>query len=147
MGDIFFGLALNVLTLELERFLFRNLRPLDWILSFMVSIPLELGQGATAAANNELPDRLLNWENQGRWRSDKAKDVYCRDDIEHQLLVTLNIGIKYFHDVALAPACFVCLDDCFRLPPLIIVLFCLFILITEMFPIRLNAAIENRKLG
>ena len=60
MGDIFFGLALNVLTLELERFLFRNLRPLDWILSFMVSIPLELGQGATAAANNELPDRLLN---------------------------------------------------------------------------------------
>lgn len=57
----------------------------------MVSIPLELGQGATAAANNELPDRL--WEKYGRWRSDKAKDVYCRDDIEHQLLITLNIGI------------------------------------------------------
>ena len=60
MGDIFFGLALNVLTLELERSLFRNFRPLDWILSSMVSIPLELGQGATAAANYELPDRLVN---------------------------------------------------------------------------------------
>ena len=59
----------------------------------MVSIPLELGQGATAAADNELPDRLVNWEKYGRCRSDKAKDVYCRDDIEHQLLVTLNIGI------------------------------------------------------
>ena len=59
----------------------------------MVSIPLELGQRATAAANNELPDRLLNWEKHGRWMSDKAKDVYCRDDIEHQLLVSLNIGI------------------------------------------------------
>ena len=60
MGDIFFGLALNVLTLEQERSLFRNFRPLDWILSSMVSILLELGQGATAAANNELPDRLVN---------------------------------------------------------------------------------------
>ena len=59
----------------------------------MVSIPLELGQGATAAANYELPDRLVNWEKYGRWRSDKAKDVYCRDDLEHQVLVTLNIGI------------------------------------------------------
>jgi len=63
------------------------------MLSFMVSTPLELGQGATAAANNELPYRLVNWEKHVRWCSDKAKDVYCRDDIEHQLLVSLNIGI------------------------------------------------------
>ena len=26
-------------------------------------------------------------------KSDKAKDTYCREDIQHQLLVTLNIGI------------------------------------------------------
>ena len=47
--------------------------------------------GASAAANNDLPDRVI--KKHGRWKSEHAKDVYCREDIQHQLLVTLNIGI------------------------------------------------------
>ena len=47
--------------------------------------------GASAAANNDLPDRVI--KKHGRWKSEKAKDTYCREDIQHQLLVTLNIGI------------------------------------------------------
>ena len=47
--------------------------------------------GASAVANNDLPDRVI--KKHGRWKSEKAKDTYCREDIQHQLLVTLNIGI------------------------------------------------------
>ena len=47
--------------------------------------------GASAAANNDLPDSVI--KNHGRWKSEKAKDTYCMEDIQHQLLVTLNIGI------------------------------------------------------
>ena len=47
--------------------------------------------GASAAANNDLPDRVI--KKHGRWKSEHAKDVYCREDIQHQLLFTLNIGI------------------------------------------------------
>ena len=47
--------------------------------------------GATAAANNDLPDRVI--KKHGRWKSENAKDFYCREDIQHQLLVTLNIGL------------------------------------------------------
>ena len=47
--------------------------------------------GASAAANNDLPDRVI--KKHGRWKSEHAKDVYCREDIQHQLLVTFNIGI------------------------------------------------------
>ena len=46
--------------------------------------------GASAASNNNVPDRVIK---HGRWKSDKAKDVYCKEDIQHQLLVTLSIGI------------------------------------------------------
>ena len=35
MGNIFFELALNFLTLDLKKSLFKNFRPLDWILSSM----------------------------------------------------------------------------------------------------------------
>ena len=48
--------------------------------------------GASAAANNDLQDRVI--KKHGRqWKSEKAKDTYSREDIQHQLLVTLNIGI------------------------------------------------------
>ena len=47
--------------------------------------------GATAAANNDLPDRVI--KKHGRWKSENAKYIYCREDIQHQLLVTLNIGL------------------------------------------------------
>ena len=48
--------------------------------------------GASTAANNDLPDRV-SIKKHGRWKSEKAKDTCCREDIQHQLLVTLNIGI------------------------------------------------------
>ena len=47
--------------------------------------------GASVAANNDLPDRVI--KKHGRWKSEKAKYTYCGEDIQHQLLVTLNIGI------------------------------------------------------
>ena len=47
--------------------------------------------GASAAANNDLPDRVI--KKHGRWKSEKAKNTYHREDIQHQLIVTLNIGI------------------------------------------------------
>ena len=47
--------------------------------------------GASAAAYNDLPDRVI--KKHGRWKSEKARDTYCREDIQHQLLVTLNVGI------------------------------------------------------
>ena len=47
--------------------------------------------GASAAANNDLPYHVI--KKHGCWKSEKAKDTYCREDIHHQLLVTLNIGI------------------------------------------------------
>ena len=47
--------------------------------------------GASAAANNDLPYRVI--KKHGCWKSDKATDTYCREDIQHQLLVTLNNGI------------------------------------------------------
>ena len=47
--------------------------------------------GASAVDNNDLPDHVI--KKYGRWKSEKAKDTYCREDIQHQLLVTLNIGI------------------------------------------------------
>ena len=40
--------------------------------------------GAIAAANNDLPDRVI--KKHGRWKSENAKDIYCREDIQHQLL-------------------------------------------------------------
>ena len=46
--------------------------------------------GASAAAYNDLPDRVN--KKHGRWKSERAKDTSCFEDIQHQLLVTLNIG-------------------------------------------------------
>ena len=48
--------------------------------------------GAPVAANNNVPrDRVI--KKHGRWKSEKTKDTYCREDFQQQLLVTLNIGI------------------------------------------------------
>ena len=44
---------------------------------------------ASADANNYLPDRVI--KKHGRWKSEKAKGIYCREDILHQLLVTLSL--------------------------------------------------------
>ena len=37
---------------------------------------------ASAAINNDLPDRMV--KKHGRWKTDKAKDLYCREDINQQ---------------------------------------------------------------
>ena len=47
--------------------------------------------GATAAANFGISDRLF--KRHGRWRTDKAKGGYVKDDISKLLSVTQNIGI------------------------------------------------------
>ena len=47
--------------------------------------------GATSAANGGVSERLLKAH--GRWSSDLAKDGYIKDNLNSQLLVSLNLGI------------------------------------------------------
>ena len=47
--------------------------------------------GATAAANNGIPDRLFKIH--GRWQSDDSKDRYVKESIHRRLKVTLNLGL------------------------------------------------------
>ena len=47
--------------------------------------------GATAAANNSVPDRLF--KKHGRWLSDRSKDRYIQESLDKKLVVTRNLGI------------------------------------------------------
>ena len=47
--------------------------------------------GATAAANNGIPDRLF--KRHGRWSSETAKDGYVKDNLDSLLSVSKNLGI------------------------------------------------------
>ncbi|XP_071092747.1 integrase/recombinase xerD homolog [Haliotis cracherodii] len=47
--------------------------------------------GASAAANNGIPDRMF--KRHGRWRSEKAKDGYVKDDLQFRLIVSLSLGL------------------------------------------------------
>ena len=47
--------------------------------------------GVTAAANNKVPDRLLQVH--GRWASDKSKDGYIEDSLYNRLFVSRNLSI------------------------------------------------------
>lgn len=47
--------------------------------------------GATAAARASVPDRL--WKRHGRWSSDKSKDGYVDDSLEHKLLVSKSLDL------------------------------------------------------
>ncbi|CAH3178324.1 unnamed protein product, partial [Porites lobata] len=47
--------------------------------------------GACAAANARVPDRLF--KRHGRWKSDKAKDGYIKDNVHSLLSVSLSLGI------------------------------------------------------
>ena len=47
--------------------------------------------GATNAANAGVSDRLL--KKHGRWKTDKTKDGYVREDLKSLLSVSMNIGI------------------------------------------------------
>lgn len=55
----------------------------------MVFIAQELE--ASAAANALISDRLF--KRHGRWKSDKAKDGYIKDNIPSLLSVSLSLGI------------------------------------------------------
>ena len=47
--------------------------------------------GATAAANNSVPDRLF--KKHGRWLSDRSKDRYVHESLQQKLLVTTSLGL------------------------------------------------------
>lgn len=47
--------------------------------------------GATAAANANIGDRLF--KRHGRWKSEKAKDGYIKDNVESILSVSKSLGI------------------------------------------------------
>ena len=48
--------------------------------------------GATAAANSSVPNKLF--KRHGRWRSDRAKDGYVKDNVKALLSVSHNLGIE-----------------------------------------------------
>lgn len=47
--------------------------------------------GATAAASANIEDRIF--KKYGRWKSDRAKDGYVKENIQERLSVTKNLGI------------------------------------------------------
>lgn len=47
--------------------------------------------GATAAANQGVPDRLF--KRHGRWRSENAKDGYVCDELNQRLSVSKSLGL------------------------------------------------------
>ena len=47
--------------------------------------------GASVAINNNMPERVL--KKHGRWQTNSVKDLHCREDINHQSMVSLNLGI------------------------------------------------------
>ena len=47
--------------------------------------------GATAAANNGISDRLF--KRHGRWRLEKVKDSYVKDNIDALISVTLGLDL------------------------------------------------------
>jgi hypothetical protein len=55
--------------------------------------------GATAAAQNDTPDRLSRIH--GRWKSDKAKDGYVLENLQKRLSVSQNLGILICMQTAL----------------------------------------------
>jgi integrase len=47
--------------------------------------------GASAAATNKVPDRLIKVH--GRWKSDFSRDNYIKDSMENKLKVTRNLNL------------------------------------------------------
>ena len=47
--------------------------------------------GATAAANNGVPDRLF--KRHGHWKTDSAKDGYIEDSVKQRLTISQQIGL------------------------------------------------------
>ena len=65
---------------------------LNWVIPLSYSAYIVLDPwGATAAANAGVNDRLF--KRHGRWRSDKAKDGYVKDNLEALLSVSKSLEI------------------------------------------------------
>jgi hypothetical protein len=47
--------------------------------------------GATAAANSSIPDRLF--KRPGRWKLETTKDDYIKDDLKRIFSVSQNVGL------------------------------------------------------
>ena len=47
-------------------------------------------RGASVALSG-VPDHVI--KNHGRWKSDSAKELYCRENLRRQLLATSRIGL------------------------------------------------------
>ena len=47
--------------------------------------------GASAALNSGVPDHVI--KNHGRWKSDSAKELYCRENLRRQLRATSRVGL------------------------------------------------------
>ena len=47
--------------------------------------------GASAAANNGVSDRMIS--KHGRWKSEKGRNTYIKDNLEKRLEVTQSLGL------------------------------------------------------
>jgi hypothetical protein len=47
--------------------------------------------GASTAASADIADQMF--KKHGRWKSDKAKDGYVKENLESRMSVTKNLGI------------------------------------------------------
>ena len=47
--------------------------------------------GASAAAENGVPDRLIS--KHGRWKSENARNGYIQDSVENRLSISKNLGL------------------------------------------------------
>ena len=63
----------------------------DCIDSTLIGVHSLRAGGASAAANNGIPDRLF--KRHGRWLSEKAKDGHVKDDLKERSSVTRSLGI------------------------------------------------------
>ena len=75
----------RVRELLLEKLVLLGLDPSDFGLHSLRS------GGATAAANAGVSDRLF--KKHGRWKSEKAKDGYVKENLQSLLSVSLNLGL------------------------------------------------------
>ena len=46
--------------------------------------------GTSAAANNNLPERII--KKHGGWKTDSMKDLHCRENLQQLLSVLLHLG-------------------------------------------------------
>ena len=82
-----YGAALAKRNLDSPEFVFKNL-------SFSTSKGHSLRSGTSLSYTRaEVVNVLAKFRAIGRWRSDSAKKLYCRESLRRQLLATSCIGL------------------------------------------------------